>query len=1059
MKIPDLSQPVEQLKELIVQQFFQGVEPEWLSPLFNFLLIGCLLLLLLWVVLTLLSQIIKICKEQFVPLFYDRDRKMRRRNRQFFAEHIEQEIRQLNLREEWKYYRFTELEAEVEAEGRRRGGSLLPFWQPTYTDLRREKSLSKALENSKERLIFVEGEPGSGKSVALRYVAQQMANQARKSRNIKTTIPLYINLKKLERNPEQEINRELIESFVKRELNRVNDRDIEEFLETEFTRGIREGTWLFLFDSFDEIPEVLSSVEADNTIKSYADAIQDFLSGFNKCRGIIASRQFRGPKHLGWSRFRILPLENRRLELIRRVRLDPRIERELIGNLRMAHSEIQNMTKNPMFLSILCDYVRDGNPFPENGHSVFERYIEKRLNRDTERLKRRYDLEPQQIRKTAEIVAFCISKDAILGLNPTRQQIKEAMHRLGFRIIGNFDEHLNALEYLKIARTDTEVIPGDEQSFTFAHRRFQEYFATCVVLRNLENVSIRELITDGRWRETAVVICQTQSLSTLSPIFDEVRLILDEVKNSISGLIENPLDYINNNETYNSDAPPKSFIWTPGLLHLLGLLQEGFASRIQDFPDDIKTQIGQLLVSASVTGTRLDKKWSLEVAGITPQPILLWLLRNAFSIPSQWIQDVAYRQTSRLNKIPKDIAQSIRDSLLRLFAEGNLKRKDFTTYAHLSRLDKSEHFIKVMQLLQRVVWIDICLHITLFLILYYQKENTIIYYQKENTIISLLMMIFFSCILSYYFLKGLIDAWLFPKKGIEIGTFDFYRKFFPVLFRFFTLVLLLLSQLLSSNLFVVNFIFLLLMSWSIFALLSTKTGELCDLHWYPLIFSSPLFYIFNNYNKIIKSIIKNYYIVFICFMLVILFLLHSFYDFYILNLIVFMFTIFNPIFFISSIVFLFYRSIVFLFYQSYQWLTDWLKWAKWNGKKFYNISAAKLLSEIPLYYYDEYLRKSIILARQEVILNATEESETILEQLVLAIENFAYLQQKAESNKENKSKISLDHLSESQFITRWLKRYAKNNPSKITELSNCLDEIYLLLEQTRSRRKTNTTSN
>jgi len=179
-----------------------------------------------------------------------------------------------------------------------------------------------------------------------------------KDKSIKSVIPLYINLKKLERSSKVKINRELIEYFVKQELNRVNDRDIEQFLDEEIQKGVQEGTWLFLFDSFDELPEVLSSVEADTTIRNYAEAIDDFLSGFNKCRGIIASRQFRGPKHLGWPRFRILPLESRRWELIRKAELEPRIEKELNGRLRIAPQEIQDMTKNPMFLGILCEDMR-----------------------------------------------------------------------------------------------------------------------------------------------------------------------------------------------------------------------------------------------------------------------------------------------------------------------------------------------------------------------------------------------------------------------------------------------------------------------------------------------------------------------------------------------------------------------------------------------------------------------------------------------------------------------------------------------------------------------------
>jgi hypothetical protein len=66
--------------------------------------------------------------------------------------------------------------------------------------------------------------------------------------------------------------------------------------------------WVFLFDSFDEIPEVLSSTETDEVIAAYSDAIDDFLSGINYCRGVIASRGYRGPRRHPWCKFRVLEL-------------------------------------------------------------------------------------------------------------------------------------------------------------------------------------------------------------------------------------------------------------------------------------------------------------------------------------------------------------------------------------------------------------------------------------------------------------------------------------------------------------------------------------------------------------------------------------------------------------------------------------------------------------------------------------------------------------------------------------------------------------------------------
>ena len=110
----------------------------------------------------------------------------------------------------------------------------------------------------------------------------------------------------------------------------------------------------------------------------------------------------------------------------------------------------------------------------------------------------------------AENAAFCMAADPGLGLSPTRASLQSAMRRLGMAVESNFEILLDALEYIKLARSETTTDVVQSKSFTFAHRRFQEYFATCVVLREPSRVNAHKLLTDMSWRETAVVMCQTQ---------------------------------------------------------------------------------------------------------------------------------------------------------------------------------------------------------------------------------------------------------------------------------------------------------------------------------------------------------------------------------------------------------------------------------------------------------------------------------------------------------------------------------------------------------------------
>jgi len=153
-------------------------------------------------------------------------------------------------------------------------------------------------------------------------------------------------------------------------------------------------------------------------------------------------------------------------------------------------------------------------------------------------------LDVAELRITAENVAFCMTAETGLGLSPTRNAITQAMIRLELPLREDFETQLDALEFIKIARSESATEAGDSKSFTFSHRRFQEYFATCVVLATPDRVTPNQLVNDGRWRETAVVLCQTQPKELLQKIFSEVRHQLIEATNNIPNLISEPIEYI-----------------------------------------------------------------------------------------------------------------------------------------------------------------------------------------------------------------------------------------------------------------------------------------------------------------------------------------------------------------------------------------------------------------------------------------------------------------------------------------------------------------------------------
>ncbi len=242
--------------------------------------------------------------------------------RRHFVDSLLDRLKQINKDERWSDRRYSELEAEVEAEGSRSGIGPLVRLLFRSEGRRRERSLSRALRRSSDRLILLQGDPGSGKSVALRHVAAKLNERAKRSRRKHVQIALYVSLKEFRpRGPE--VTAADVREYVLSTYSGLDEHRQVRYLRDNFDYGLEHGTWFFLFDSFDEIPEVMAAVEVDETIKRYENALSSFLSDSAPSRAVVASREYRGPRRLPWARFNIVALsERRRKRLIELSQMD-----------------------------------------------------------------------------------------------------------------------------------------------------------------------------------------------------------------------------------------------------------------------------------------------------------------------------------------------------------------------------------------------------------------------------------------------------------------------------------------------------------------------------------------------------------------------------------------------------------------------------------------------------------------------------------------------------------------------------------------------------------------
>jgi hypothetical protein len=572
------------------------------------------------------------------------------RRRRQFASVLRSDLATLAKAENWNDQFFTDLEAEVEAEGSYYATALDRLIGRKSSGLRRVPSLIQAIESSAEQFLLIIGEPGSGKSIAMRHLAHQLAERAIRSKDLNEKLPLYVNLKELPLAPDGIPTADFIRQFVINNIRR-GDADTADYVREHWDDYRDRGIWLILFDSFDEIPAVLHAPSGSDVILQHTNAIRQFLAGMSNCRGVIASREFKGPDALPWQKLRILPLCLRKQE-------------ELVNNTFLCESEKEtvrqhiassssNLHQNPLFLALLCRYVKAEKHSPANDYALLERHIARLAARDVEHTKTRYGLSPDELIEGARQLAVLFAMEPTLSLAPTMNEILRAMPSRD--MFGHDVENLlAALVDVKIGRSDVPEAHAGDRRFTFSHRRYQETLFVQHLARNPSVVPSRQLLTDLRWRDYAVTLLQTQPSGVLHPLLDEAMVLLDEfarqqVSVPVLESLRSPLRYFQWN-----NAPA---------VHLLSLLQEGLCDRLEDVPACLRQQVEAFLGPRWNDGDLYDRTRVIQLGGLLPEDILVE--RMAFAVtdgPSE-MEDYGFRNVVFLKHPPSTLADWFRRRL------------------------------------------------------------------------------------------------------------------------------------------------------------------------------------------------------------------------------------------------------------------------------------------------------------------------------------------------------------------------------------------------------------
>jgi NACHT domain len=608
------------------------------------------------------------------------------------------ELAALDSSESWEENRFTELEAEVEiTDGRER---IFKRWRNSPTrrvSLRRESSLTRALGRSHDPLILLEGEPGSGKSVALRHLATHLADRIIHG-DENAEIPLYINLKSFR--PRGPLGANAVMEFVMEGVAKLGDTEAERFVRealdgTGFSPQRRgKASWALLLDSFDEIPDILSATGSSLVTMQYATAIRDFINfRDDRIRAVVASREFKGPPGFSGARFRILSLTDRQQQtLIQRAYLDGKEESRVVEGIATAGPEFGSLARNPMFLSLVCEYAKKAGGFPVNVHSVYETYLGFRLDRDMDILGPRYNLSAADLRFYAECAAYSMASANGLGLSPDRQALISEMLNNGAPDRSAAGSALNALVSTKLGRGSDQLGRAGAQIFTFNHRRIQEYFATCVVLRDPSKVPPVQLLTDARWRETAVTILQTQPAST-------ARLLLEEAEAQLRQALG----------VLSAGPPQGRTLWAADTEHVLGILAQGLGRNPEELGATLRALAGDLITRAWEDSRQENRAMALGYILCGPGATVNAVCAEAFASDSGLLRERAFGQVAWLREPPPALRDGVRLILATMWASPGFWQKRSTVRAQLRRLQQGSTLLKMHALLLSINTADLML--------------------------------------------------------------------------------------------------------------------------------------------------------------------------------------------------------------------------------------------------------------------------------------------------------------------------------------------------------------
>lgn len=564
------------------------------------------------------------------------------------CESLRDDIRSIDIQTNWSIHNFVPLEAEVEV--RKSNGTN-----------KRIADLLTAIKKSNDRLFLVLGDPGSGKSVALRKLASDLLSEAKYTKKI----PVYINLREWKTDRqwtalEPPTLQELMD-FTKKNLK---NRDIitSKFFNRHFDSLYENGNLYFILDSFDEIPAILNEKENSELIDHVSSTIFKFLKGARSksSQGILSSRVFRKPTKEFQSNtvLEIRPFSEDKI--ISTLEKSDRFDKELINKLFKTRLDLIPVSRNPFTLALISDFVENNDfQLPENQSSIYSSYIRNTLENCEDRIL------SKELTVDLVISHFKTMSNFIFENYGIEAPINQLINRLPGVPVADVIE---IITFAKIGRLGT----GDSNTFSYSHRRFCEYFSVQYKIDNNEIIDLDSIPQDSQWRDALVLYCE---------VVDKDRAI------HIANFCWDTIKKHNNLQKVEA-------------IHCLRFLNDAFKGRldcIKGFYPELSNFINeQIDDDKSMISTKL----SIESVGLLKADEIDSVTIKAFNLNNSWLNETCLRGCRHLSGISPSLEKQIIRYLNSLGIGDVLEhRKDLDFSLRLSEgLKSSLLFLKLREL-------------------------------------------------------------------------------------------------------------------------------------------------------------------------------------------------------------------------------------------------------------------------------------------------------------------------------------------------------------------------